>query len=118
MHNYKELIFWQKSRELVKVIYNLVSEFPDDEKFGITSQIKRSVISVSSNIAEGAGRNSDKDFIRFLDIANGFLFELEAQLFLSSDLGLIQNEVLENILVRVEEIQKMIYGFKNTLRKQ
>lgn len=96
----------------------MVSDFPDDEKFGITSQIKRSVISVSSNIAEGAGRNSDKDFIRFFDIANGSLFELEAQLFSSSDLGFIQTEVLENILVRVEEIQKMIYGFKNTLRKQ
>lgn len=96
----------------------MASEFPDDEKFGITSQLKRSVISVSSNIAEGAGRNSDKDFIRFLDVANGSLFEIEAQLYLSTDLGFIKSEVIEDLIIRVEEIQKMIYGFKNTLRKQ
>jgi four helix bundle protein len=89
LHNFKDLIVWQKARILVKDIYNLVADFPEDEKFEITSQIKRATISISSNIAEGAGRNSDKDFIRFLDIANGSAFELETQLYLSFDLGFI-----------------------------
>ncbi len=81
MHNYKDLIVWQKARVLVKDVYSLVAIFPYDEKFGISSQMKRSVISISSNIAEGAGRSSDKDFMRFLDIANGSAFELESQFF-------------------------------------
>lgn len=115
MHKYKDLIVWQKARVLVKNIYNLVSKFPDDEKFGLTSQIKRSVVSIPSNIAEGAGRNSDKDFVRFLNISNGSAFELEAQLYLSFDLEFISNEKLEIDLEQITEIQKLIYGFKNRL---
>jgi len=115
LHKYKDLIVWQKARVLVKNIYNLVSKFPDDEKFGLTSQIKRSVVSIPSNIAEGAGRNSDKDFVRFLNISNGSAFELEAQLYLSFDLEFISNEKLEIDLEQITEIQKLIYGFKNRL---
>ena len=69
MHNYKELIVWQKARVLVKDVYMLIANFPDDEKFGISSQMKRAAVSISSNIAEGAGRETNKDFIRFLNIA-------------------------------------------------
>ncbi|MFZ1288908.1 MAG: four helix bundle protein [Melioribacteraceae bacterium] len=115
MHNFKDLIVWQKARLLVKDIYNLVADFPEDEKFGIVSQIKRAVISIASNIAEGAARNSDKDFIRFLDIANGSAFELETQLYLAFDLGFINNLQLEKYIENVTEIEKMIYGFKNKL---
>lgn len=79
MHKYKELIVWQKSRLLVKDVYDLMNVLPEDEKFGLISQIKRAAVSMVSNIAEEAGRSSDKDFIRFLDIANGSAFELEAQ---------------------------------------
>jgi len=93
----------------------LVACFPKDEKFGIISQIKRAVISISSNIAEGAGRNSDKDFIRFLDIANGSAFELEAHLYLSFNLGFINENNLEKLLEQISEIEKLIYGFKNKL---
>ncbi|MBK7107294.1 MAG: four helix bundle protein [Ignavibacteriae bacterium] len=117
MHNFKELIVWQKARFLVKDIYNLVSNFPIDEKFGLTSQIKRAVISISSNIAEGAGRDSDKDFIRFLDMANGSAFELETQLYLAFDLNFINKTDLENILGQVIEIEKLIYGFRNKLKQ-
>lgn len=92
MHKYKDLIVWQKSRVLVKDIYNLILDFPENERFGLISQIKRAVISNSSNIAEGAGRNSDKDFARFLDIANGSALELESQLYLSADLGFISKK--------------------------
>lgn len=115
MHNYKELILWQKARILVKEIYLLIADFPEDEKFGLISQIKRSVISVPSNVAEGAGRSSDKDFLRFLDIANGSAFELETQIQLAYDLGFINENDLQNISDKLTEVQKLIYGFKSKL---
>ena len=115
MHNYKELIAWQKARILVKDVYLLIANFPDEEKFGITSQIKRAVISIPSNIAEGAGRSSNKEFLRFLDIANGSAFELETQIQLAFDLNFINKEVLENISDKIIEVEKLIYGFKNKL---
>ena len=87
MHNFKELDVWKKSRILVKDIYLLLANFPDVEKFGIISQMKRAVVSIPSNIAEGSGRSSDKEFVRFLDIALGSAFELETQLYLSFDLS-------------------------------
>ena len=72
MHNLKELNIWKKAMVLALEVYKVVSDFPKDEKYGLTSQIKRSAISIPSNIAEGAGRNHDKEFLQFLGIANGF----------------------------------------------
>ena len=115
MHNFKELIVWKKARVLVKDIYILIADFPNEEKFGLSSQIKRAVVSIASNIAEGAGRGSDKDFIRFLDMANGSAFELETQLYLSFDLQFIDEENLNKFLEQLSEIQKLIYGFKAKL---
>ncbi|MCK5169128.1 MAG: four helix bundle protein, partial [Bacteroidales bacterium] len=86
MHNFKELIVWQKARKLVKEIYLILKSFPEDEKYGIISHIRRASISIPANIAEGAGRNTDNDFGRFLDIANGSSFELETLIILSFDL--------------------------------
>jgi four helix bundle protein len=86
MHKYKELIVWQKARILVKDIYILTESFPNSEKYGITSQIQRAVISIPANIAEGSGRGSNKDFSRFLDIAIASAFELETEIILSYDL--------------------------------
>ena len=88
---------------------------PEDEKFGLVSQIKRATVSVVSNIAEGSGRSSDKDFIRFLDIANGSAFELEAQFYLSFDLDFIKEDILNNFLEKITEVQKLIYGFRTRL---
>lgn len=115
MHNFKELIVWQKARILVKDIYNLVRNFPDDEKFGLSSQMKRAAISIPSNIAEGAGRGTNKDFTRFLNIANGSAFELESQLYLSFDLEFIEEETLIKYSEKITEIQKLIYGFRTRL---
>ena len=75
MHNFEKLIFWQKSIELSKEVYLMCINLPGEEKYGMTSQIKRSMISIPSNIAEGAGRNSDKEFHYFLGIANASSFE-------------------------------------------
>ncbi len=115
MHNFKELDVWKKSRILVKDIYLLLANFPDVEKFGIISQMKRAVVSIPSNIAEGSGRSSDKEFVRFLDIALGSAFELETQLYLSFDLSFISNKELNDILLKLTEIEKMIHGFKKRL---
>lgn len=113
MHNYKELIFWQKARILVKEVFELTKSFPESEKYGITSQVQRSAISIPANIAEGAGRSSDKDFIRFLNIATGSAFELETEIILCLDLNFIDEQNCNIILPKIQEIQKMIYSFKN-----
>ena len=115
MHNYLELKIWQRSRELVKLIYQLTESFPDSQKYGLISQMQRAAISIPSNIAEGAGRNTSKDFARFLDIANGSAFELETQLFLSNDLGYADTNQVKNIISELKEIQKMIFKFRVSL---
>ncbi len=112
MHNYKELKIWQKGRTLVKDIYSLTKQFPHEELYGLISQMRRAAISIPSNIAEGAGRSSEKDFSRFLDLANGSSFELETQLYLSFDLGYTTQSELEHYLSPVQEIQKMIHNLK------
>jgi len=117
MHNFKELIVWQKARKLVKEIYIIVDSFPNEEKFGINSQIKRASISIPANIAEGAGRNTDNDFGRFLDIANGSCFELETLLILAIDLDYLSETGYNSVKKDIEEIQKMIYSLRNKIKK-
>ena len=116
MHNFEKLLFWQKSIELAKQVYVASVEMPSDEKFGLTSQIKRSAVSVPSNIAEGAGRNTNGEFNQFLGIANGSSFELQTQLILCRELNLLNEEKTQNLLSDLNEIQKMIYTFKLNLR--
>ncbi|PKP35671.1 MAG: diversity-generating retroelement protein bAvd family protein [Bacteroidetes bacterium HGW-Bacteroidetes-17] len=117
MHNFLELKVWQKSRELVKKIYQSTVDFPTNEKLILESQIKRSAISISSNIAEGAGRETSKEFSRFLDIASGSAFELESQIILALDLEFINLKDGETLINEIKEIQKMINGFKASLNK-
>jgi four helix bundle protein len=118
MHNLKELKIWHKAMDLSVEVYKATSKFPKEEIYGLTSQIKRSAISIPSNISEGAGRNSNKEFIHFLGIANGSSYELQTQLIISNRLNLITDETLESLLKPIEEIQKMTYTFQNTLQKQ
>ena len=108
---YYNLDVWVESRLLSVKIYNLTKNFPKEEQFGLTSQIRRCSISVPSNIAEGCGRNTAKDTIRFLYIARGSLYELETQLFLSSDLGFIKKSELDDVLEHVVVCKKLINGF-------
>lgn len=102
MHNFKDLIIWQRSMELAKVVYEITANFPPNEKYGLTSQINRAVVSVPSNIAEGAGRSSDKEFAQFLSIALGSAFELETQLILANSFGLIGTSALDSLLKQLE----------------
>jgi four helix bundle protein len=115
MHNYKNLKIWQNSRVLVKLVYELTAELPQKEQYGLVSQIQRAVISIPANIVEGSGRGSDKDFARFLDIAIALSFELETELFLVSDLGYVCETKIQPVLIQIQEVQKMIFGFKEKL---
>ena len=101
--------------ELAKLVYKTTAQFPTNEKYGLTSQINRSAVSIPSNIAEGAGRNSAKEFSQFLSIALGSAFELETQLYLAESFGFITNKALADLLSQLDPIQKMINSFKNTL---
>jgi four helix bundle protein len=115
MHNFKELIVWKKSRGFVKDIYELTQKFPADEKFGLTQQIRRAAISIPSNIAEGSGRETNKDFLHFVDIANGSAFEVETQLYLALDLEYISQSEFEKIMTKLLDVEKLIYNFKKSL---
>lgn len=116
MHTISDLKVWQKSIELAKMTYQILPELPKEERFGLSDQIRRSVVSVSSNIAEGAGRNSNKEFLHFLGISKGSSYELQTQLILSYELGMINKEKIEPIIELIIEIQKMIYSFQKKLR--
>lgn len=115
MHKFKDLKVWQKARILTKDIYLLTGGFPAAERYELTSQIRRAVISIPSNIAEGSGRGSNKEFKRFLDIALSSAFELETQIILASDLEYIADSECEEILEMIMEVQRMIVGFHKSL---
>ena len=108
MKSYRDLIVWQKAIDLVTLIYKLVDCFPNEEKYSLTSQIKRSAISVPSNIAEGYGRNYSKDYSRFLQIARGSLYELQSQIEIAKRIGFVNDDNLIIIEDLSLEIEKML----------
>ena len=110
---YKDLEVWKESRELVKEVYTLTSKFPKDEIFGLTSQIKRAVISIPSNIAEGCNRYSDKDTNKFIDIALGSVAELDTQLILAQDLGF--TKYFSDIQDKINKVSALLQGLKKYL---
>ena len=108
MQTYRNLIVWQKAMSMVLLVYGETKGFPKEETFGLTSQIQRSVVSIPSNIAEGYGRNSTGDYIRFLQIASGSLYEFQTQLEISSQLGYLSEEKYVEINSLSIEIEKML----------
>lgn len=117
-HNFKELKVWQKARVLVKSIYEVSGKLSSQEKYGLSSQIQRAAVSIASNIAEGSGRGSDKEFIYFLNIARASSFELETQIILLYDLSYVNTKEYEEISNSIQEIQKMLYGFISKLKQE
>lgn len=107
---------WKRSRELVLNIYTLTQNFPKEEIFGLTSQMRRAAVSIPSNIAEGAARTGDKEFAQFLNIARGSLSELETQLLILSDLGYIKNN--DPVFEVVDLVSRLITGLHKTVRQQ
>ena len=114
-HNFEKLTAWQRARALVKEVYVVSRDFPEDERFGLVFQMRRSAISIPSNIAEGCGRGGEAELKRFLDIAVGSSTELETQLFLSLDLEFIDPQTFKGIQQEVIEVRKLILGFKRSL---
>ena len=111
MRKYKDLKICIRSVDLATEIYELTSIFPAEEKFGLISQMRRCSISISSIIAEGAGRSSDKEFKRFLDISYGSLYELQTQLIISNNLRFDDDELFEKVEREIIEIQKMVFTY-------
>lgn len=115
MHNYNNLQIWQQAMELVVDIYKLTKSFPAEEKYGLVSQMNRAAASIPSNIAEGAGRNSDKDFSHFISISIGSMYELHTQLILSERLGFINHVQSEEMQHKLDNLQRMTVSFKSKL---
>ncbi|NRD24402.1 four helix bundle protein [Winogradskyella litoriviva] len=116
--NYTELDVWKFSRELVKKVYLLSNYFPKEELYALTNQVRRCSISIPSNIAEGLGRQSNKETIHYLYISKGSLYELETQLFLAFDLDYISEEQLKRILEHVTSCKKLLNGFINYFKSK
>ena len=117
MHNLKELKIWNKAIDLATAVYTASANFPPDERFGLISQVRRAAVSIPSNIAEGAGRNSNKEFCNFLGIANGSCYEVQTQLIIAHRLNLLGNDILNGLLDQIDELQKMNYAFQQRLNK-
>lgn len=113
--SYKDLIVWQKSIRLVKLIYQLSGVLPSEEKFGLTAQMRRSAVSIPSNIAEGQARRTTGDYIKFVSIAEGSLAELETQLIIAIDLGLCSNDDAGDCFELMTEIRKMLNALRRSL---
>ncbi len=113
MKSYFELDVWIKARELASLCYEVTKSFPKEEIFGLTSQMRRSAVSIPSNIAEGCGRNTSKDTLHFLFIARGSAYELETQFYVSFDLKYISDDQLKSVLDKITECKKLLNGFIN-----
>lgn len=116
MKTYREIICWQKAIRLVKSIYKVTQNFPQSEQFGLISQLRRAAVSIPSNIAEGFGRGSNKDFRRFLEISRGSLFELQTQLYISKELEFISIVKFDEIYEQNKEAERILIGFINSLK--
>ena len=116
MGNNKNYKVWEKSQQLVLNVYGLTKKFPKSEEYNLISQMNRASVSIPTNIAEGCGRETQKEFIRFLYIASGSAHELDYPLLLASDLGYIESEISKNIISEIDEIKKMLAALINTIK--
>ena len=115
MHNYKNLHIWQEGINLARKIYEVTATFPANEKYGIVSQMTRAAVSIPSNIAEGAGRNSNNDFANFLSIAIGSIFELHTQIAICEQIGYINEETTKQLEQQIYTLQQQITTYKQRI---
>lgn len=118
IRSYKDLIVWKKSMELVTDIYRLTKSFPTEEKFGIVSQLNRAVVSVPSNIAEGWGRESSKNYLQFLRISRRSLMEIETLMIISKNLKYIDKEHFDPICAKTDEVGKILQGLIKSIQQK
>ena len=116
--SYRDLIAWQRARELVKETYLLTAEFPVGERFGLVSQMDRAAVSIPSNIAEGYGRATTQDYLHFLRIARGSAYALETQLVLAEDLGLCAHAAASKVVVTLQEVIRLLQGLIAALERR
>lgn len=115
MRDYTKYDIWIDGIEISLKVYEVTKTFPEEEKFGITSQLRRAVISISSNFAEGCSRSSEKDFKRFIEIALGSAFELKTQLIISNKLGFLKTNSLSELVEQVDKVSKQLNSLRNKL---
>ena len=113
---FRDLLVWQKSMVLVKQVYAMTRQFPTDERFGLTSQMRRAAVSIPSNIAEGQARHSTGEFIQFISHAEGSVAELETQLEIAADLGYCTPSQKTAVLALAEEVRKMLNALRRKLQ--
>jgi four helix bundle protein len=118
VRSYRDLIGWQKAIDLVTEIYLATQTFPDRERFGLTSQLRRAAVSVPSNVAEGQGRHSTGEFKQFLGHARGSLLEVETQIFIARNLGYLSREQSESSIKRTEEVGRILNGLLGSLKSR
>lgn len=116
MQDFTKLKVWQKAHTFAINLYEISSTFPSEEKFGLTNQIRRASVSIESNLAEGAGRSTNKDFSRFLYIAQGSAFEVKCQVLIAKDLGYIDNNKSELLMDKINEVSRMITSLNQKLK--
>jgi len=116
LRNFRELLVWQKGIDIVVEIYQITALLPNDERYGLKSQLQRAAVSIPSNISEGCSRGTDPAFIKFLEYAIGSAFEIETQLIAVERLGLISKEKLEHINEMVNEEEKMLNGLISSIK--
>ena len=115
MFNFEKLDVWQKAIDFADLIYNRTRAFPPDERFGLTNQLRRAAVSISSNIAEGSSRSSKGDFARFVEIATGSVFEVVSQAFIAQRQRLLNENEFRQIYTDAEELSRMLSGLRKSL---
>jgi four helix bundle protein len=115
MQDFKKLIVWQSARRLSRSVYEITASFPTTEEFGLRTQMRRAAVSICANIAEDAGRRGDREFRRFLDVPSASSCELECELILSWDLGLITETSMKSTSAHVAETRRMLSGLISSL---
>ena len=118
MFNFEELEVWHKALEFADSVYTITRSFPGDERFGLTNQMRRSAVSISSNIAEGSSRNSRKDFARFIEIATGSVFEVVSQSFIARNQGLLDPADFARLYSAAQEQSRMLSGLRRNLLEE
>ena len=113
--DFTQLKIWQRSIQLVRKIYKFTKDFPKEELYGLSSQLRRAAVSIPSNIAEGSQRHSQKDFANFIGISKGSLAELETQCIIAQELGYAKSETIVGLRKEIQEISKMLYSFRSKL---
>jgi four helix bundle protein len=116
--DYRELIVWQKAMDLVEKVYLLTAKFPKEEIYGLTAQIRRAAVSIPSNVAEGQGRHTTRDFLNFLSIAHGSLKEVETQILIAERLAFVDPNQASELTVLTEEVGRLISGLRNSLKNK